>query len=148
MVTGWVKMKIFFWKYYFKHATFLYLPRLSSGHHQSFLLISYFLAESLKANKNQQKRPHILQYSFSQKTSFILQTLTHLTLKIICSLNTAKSLSDFTNFQANIFLFGVRKNICTAPFLDAQELHSWSTLKANVCISLYISWYRSYNFSF
>ena len=32
-----------------------------------------------------------------------------------------------------------QKNICTAPFLDAQELHSWSTLKANVCIFLYIS---------
>ena len=30
-------------------------------------LISYFLAESLKANKNQQKRPDNLQYSFSQK---------------------------------------------------------------------------------
>ena len=29
--------------------------------------------------------------------------------------------------------------ICTASFLDAQELHSWSTLKANVCIFLYIS---------
>ena len=43
---------------------------------------------------------------------------THLTLKIICAYNTAKNLSDFTNFLANIFLFGVRKNICTAPFLD------------------------------
>ena len=38
-----------------------------------------------------------------------------------------------------MFLFGVRKNICTAPFPDAQELLSWSTLKANVCIFLYIS---------
>ena len=42
-------------------------------------------------------------------------------------------------FSANMFLFGVRKNICTAPFLDPQELHSWSTLKANVFIFLYIS---------
>ena len=100
MVTGWVKMKIFFWKYYFKHATFLYLPRLSSGHHQSFFVISYFLEESLKANKNQQKRPHTLQYSFSKKTSLILQTSTHLTLKIICSLNKTKNLSDFTNFSS------------------------------------------------
>ena len=41
--------------------------------------------------------------------------------------------------QQNLLLFGVRKNICTAPFLDTQELHSWSTLKANVCIFLYIS---------
>ena len=44
---------------------------------------------------------------------------------------------NLTNFAANMFLFGVRKNICTAPFLDAQELHSSKTLKANVCIFLY-----------
>ena len=32
-----------------------------------------------------------------------------------------------------------RKNICPSPFFDAQELHSWSTLNANVCIFMYIS---------
>ena len=53
--------------------------------------------------------------------------------------NTAKNLSDFTSFLANLFLCGVRKNICTASFFDYQELHSWSTLKGNVCIFLYIS---------
>ena len=36
-----------------------------------------------------------------------------MTWKIICSRNTAKKLSNFTNFPANIFLFGVRKNIYT-----------------------------------
>ena len=46
---------------------------------------------------------------------------------------------DFTNFPANMFLFGFKKNICIAPFLEAQELHSWKTLKANVCIFLNIS---------
>ena len=61
-----------------------------------------------------------------------------MTLKIIYSRNAAKNLSHLTNFPANNFLFGFRKNICTASFLDAQELHSWSTLKANVCIFLYI----------
>ena len=48
---------------------------------------------------------------------FCSKNLTHFT-------NTAKDLSDFKNFPANMFLFGVRKNICTTPFLDAQELHS------------------------
>ena len=62
-----------------------------------------------------------------------------MTLKTICSRDTAKNLSDFTNFPANMFPFGVRKNICSALFLDAQEPHSWSTLKANVCIFLHIS---------
>ena len=42
-----------------------------------------------------------------------------------------------------MFLCGVRKNICTALFLDTQELDSWSTLKANVCIFLYISLKKS-----
>ena len=81
-------------------------------------------AENLKANKNQPKRSLILQYSFAQKTSLILRISTLLKLKIICSQNTAKKLSQFTNFPANMFLFGVRKNICTAPFPDAQELLS------------------------
>ena len=110
----------FFWKYYFRHTTFLYSPRCSSGHLQSFFLSSGFLAESLKASNTWQKRSPILQDSFNRKTSVFLRTLTHLTLKIICSRNTAK-------------------NICITPFLDAQERNFWSTLKANVCIFLYIS---------
>ena len=36
-------------------------------------------------------------------------------------------------------LFGVRKNICIAPFPDAQELLSYGSLKTNVCMFLYIS---------
>ena len=52
---------------------------------------------------------------------------------------TLKVLSHFTSFPANMFLVGVRKKICTTPFLEAQELHSPSTLKGNVCIFLYIS---------
>ena len=73
--------------------------------------ISDFLAESLRANKNYLKRSHIIQYSFAQKTSLILRTSIHLTSKILCSRNTAKNLSAFTNFPANMFLFGARKNI-------------------------------------
>ena len=60
-------------------------------------------------------------------------------VNIYSYINTVKNFSDFTNFPANIFLFSVRKNICTAPFLDAQELYSSSTLKTNVCLFLYIS---------
>ena len=41
-----------FLKKYFEHTMFLYLPTRYSGHHQSFFLISNFVAESLKANKN------------------------------------------------------------------------------------------------
>ena len=73
----------------------------------------------------------------SKKTWLILQTLTHLTLKNTCSRDTAKKPFSFYKFPTK-HLVGVIKNIDTAPFLDASELPSRSTLKANVCIFLYI----------
>ena len=51
--------------------------------------------------------------------------------------NTTKNLPHFTNFPPNSFLFCVRKNICTALFLAAQELHSRSILKC-LYISIYL----------
>ena len=38
-----------------------------------------------------------------------------------------------------MFMVGVRKNICTTLFLEAEELHFQSTGKANVCIFIIIS---------
>ena len=38
-----------------------------------------------------------------------------------------------------MFLVGSRKIICTAQFLDDQELHSPSTWKVNICVFLCIS---------
>ena len=78
-----------------------------------------------------------IQFRLKNLTRFT--TSSYLTLKIICFRNTVKNLSEFTIFPANMLLFGVRKNICAAPFLDAQELYSWSILKADVCIFMYIS---------
>ena len=131
-------LKLLFWKYFFGHTIFLYSSTRSSGHHQSFFLISDFLAESLKTSKNYQKRSLILQYSFAQKASLILWTSTHLTLKIICFRNTAKNLLDFTtSFLVNMFLFGCRKNICTPPFLDAQNCILavlWKQMSVYFCI--------------
>ena len=118
---------------------FYICPQVSMDIIRCFFYSFDFLAESLKSNKNWLKRSLIFQYSLAQKTSLILTTSTHLTLKIIYSHNAAKNLSYLANFPASIFLFGVKKSICTAPFLKAQELNSWSTLKANVCIFLYIS---------
>ena len=115
---------ILFLKILFRAYNFFIFVQTFQWTSSEFLLISDFLTESLKANKNLRKRSFILQYSFAQKTSLILRTSTHLTLKIICPHNTTKNLYDFTSFPANMFLFGVRKNICTAPSLDAQELHS------------------------
>ena len=119
-------LKILFWAYNFFIFVEMF-PRTSS----EFLFNFRF---SSRKSQSQQK-----QHSFARKTLLILRISTHLTLKIICSRNTAKNLSDFKDFPADMFLLGVRENICTAIFLDAQELHFWSTLKANVYIFLYIS---------
>ena len=107
-------LKIFFGAYNFSPHVPVNITRV--------FFIPELEAENLKANKNQPKRSLILQYSFAQKTSLILRISTLLKLKIIFSQNTAKRISQFTNFPTNMFIFRVRKNICTAPFPDAQEL--------------------------
>ena len=79
--------------------------------------------------KNLQKRSHVLQYSFAQKAhSFYEHQLTWHWKQYAPA--TQPKPFWFYKFSENTF---------TAPFLDAQELHSWSTLKANACIFLYIS---------
>ena len=100
-------------------------------------------------------KSHIKSLSFnfrffsskSQSQQKLAKKITHFTIKF-----RSKNLTYFTNvtvtqncknytpttqpkihslykFSSNMFLVGVRKNICTAPFLDAQELHSRSTGK-------------------
>ena len=130
-------LEFFFWKYSFGHTKFLYLPRRSSGYNQSFFnfRFSRFSKISKPTKSCKKDHTHVLQYGFAQKH---LTHFTNISALDIESNILQHNLSDFTNFT-NMFLFGVGTNICTAPFLDTQELHSWSTLKENVCIFLYIS---------
>ena len=106
-------------------------------------IIKVFLDFRFSRRKYQSQQKLLIKiiyfaYRFAQNISLILVTSTLLTLKIICSRQTSKNLSNFTNFLGNMFLVGVRKRICTPLFLDTQELHSWSTLEANACIFLCI----------
>ena len=88
--------------------------------------------------------------------NLILQISTPWTLRTTCPRNTAKTPSDpfIINLPENMFLSGVRNNICTAPFLDVEDAVSGCQetvqcntfseteirfLEANVCIFLYIS---------
>ena len=126
-----------YWKYYFWHTTFTLIHMFQRTSSKFFVLISDFLEQCLKTKKK------------------LLIKITHFTIQV-CS----KHLTHFTNlnsfdiennmlpkhcqkyfwlyFSRNMFLFGVRKNIWTAPFLETQELNSWRTLKANACIFLCI----------
>ena len=100
----------------------------------NFLFLNFldFLAGIVKAS---QQKDHSFYNRVSFKTSLILQTSTHSALR-------KKNLTHFTNFRANMFLVGFRKSIsiCTASFLDAQEMHSESAWKPNVRIFI---WWRS-----
>ena len=56
----------------------------------------------------------------SQSQQNLLIKITYVAIQV-CS----KHLTHFmTNFSGNMFLFGVGKSICTAPFTETQELHS------------------------
>ena len=96
---------------------------------------------SSRKSQNHQKLPKNITHFIIQ---FLSKNLTHFmnlnSLKITCSRNTAKNLSDFTtNFLANTFLFGVRRKHFHSTISWRPKLHSWSTLKANALIFLYIS---------
>ena len=124
------------------HAAFLYSSTCSVDIIKVFFFFFFwfqFFQQKVSKPTKIIDKDHLFCNSLPQKNSLILRTSTHLTLKIFCYRNTAKNLSHFTNFPANMFLFGVRKKNCNGPFLDIHELHSSSTLKANICIFLYIS---------
>ena len=101
LISGILFLKIF-WTYNF----FIFVHMF-----QSISEFFYFRFSSKKSQSQQKmtkKRPLILHDSFAKK-KLILWTSTHLILKIICSSNTTKNLSDLTDFPANMFLFGVRQ---------------------------------------
>ena len=90
-----------------------------------YLLISDFLVESFKAKTNS-KKDHSFYKTFSlKKSSLILRSSTSQHYKKSSS-NTTKNVTHLINFPAYIY---------ATPVLYAQELHSRSTWKANVCIS-------------
>ena len=110
-------LEVFFSKYYFRHIKILYWFKCSSGH-QSFFNIRFSNRKSQRQQKLAKKVTNFTIH-FRSKVSLISRTSTHLTLKIRCSLNTAKALFDFEIFQQTCFCFVPEKNICTASFLDA-----------------------------
>ena len=110
--------------------SFYICPNVPVGIIRVFFNFRFFSRKSQsQQKKNLQKRSHVLQYSFAQKAhSFYEHQLTWHWKQYAPA--TQPKPFWFYKFSENTF---------TAPFLDAQELHSWSTLKANACIFLYIS---------
>ena len=124
-------LKILFRRY----TTFLYSSTRSIRHHQSLF---YFKFSSRKSQNQQKLAKKITHFTIK----FRSKNLTHFrnlnSFDIENNMLPKHSQKPFSGFLANMFLFGVTKNICSAPFLDTQKLNSWRTLKANVCLFLYI----------
>ena len=106
------------------------------------LFIPEFVAENLKANKNQPKRSLILKYSFAQKTS-LLRSSTVLKLKIRCSQNTAKSLLSLLNLLSLLVTVWCQEKYlhCTISWRPRSTF-----LKHFKSKCLYISVYLSFCF--
>ena len=112
------------------------MSRRSSGHHQRFFYNFRISSRKSKSRQKLEKKSHILQYSFAKKTTLKLNSL-----DIENNMLPKHRLKPFWlyKFSSKNVSVWCQKNICTTPFLNAQELHFWGTLKANVCIFLYIS---------
>ena len=130
--------KIYFLKKVFRACNFYIFPHVSVDIIRVFFNFIFFSRESQSQQELPKKATHFT-IQFLWKTSLIIWTSTHLTLKIICCCNTAKNLSEFTKkFPASMSLFGVKKNICTPPFLDAQNYileALWKQMSVYFCIS-------------
>ena len=71
---------------------------------------------NLKANKNKQKRSLILQYSFTKKTSLILQTPTHSTLQKIYFCHFPTLAKNFPQLHLYEIQFSTRSALRSALF--------------------------------
>ena len=122
----------------FRAYNFLYSSTRFSGHHQSLLFNFRFFS---RESQSQQKLPKKVTH-FVKKTSLIIWTSTHLKLKIICYAVAIqpKKFSEFAkDFPANMFLYGTRKKHLHSTVSWRPKLRSWSTLKRNVRLFLYVS---------
>ena len=137
-------MEFFFWKYFSVSGIQLFYvgPHLSVDIIRVFFLFFNFLAESQK--KLAKKFIHFaIQFCSKNLTNFMKFKSLDIESNMLSQHNQKLyefyfTKIHFTNFPVNVFLFGVRKHLYCIIFWP-QRTNSSSTLKANVCIYLYIS---------
>ena len=126
MIQNLINNFFFFWKHFFGHTTFLYSSTRSSGHHQSLFKFPHVPVDIIRVfffnfrffsrkSQSQQKQSKKITHCTIQKTSLILWTSTYY-VSVWCQ----------------------KKHLHSTIFWR-PKLHSWSSLKANVRIFLYIS---------
>ena len=102
-----------------------------------YLLISDFLAQSLKTYKNWQKDDSFYKTVSLKKNLTYFTNLNLLNMGKMLSQHSQKP-THFTSFLPNMFLVGGKKKKmhCT---ISRRPRTAFSTWKANICIFLYIS---------
>ena len=111
---------IIFWKYFFRaYNFFIIVQKFRWISSPSFSNFRFFSINSQSQAKLAKRITHFTIQFRSKNHNHFMNLM-----KIICSRNTAKNLWLYKCSSVS------EKNICSAPFLDAQELHSWRTLKA------------------
>ena len=133
-------MEFFFLKYYFGHATFLYMLRRSSGHHQSFLKFQIFQQNVSKPTKSS-KKDRTFYNTVSPKKRHSFYESWHLATEKKALATLIRTFLALQIFLVNMLLFCFRKDICTKGFVDAKNCTLETLWKQmSVCfIFLYIS---------
>ena len=100
-----------FLKIFFSCIQLFYSSTRSSGYHLNFFFNFRFSSRKSQSQKKTSLKDHSFYNTVSLKTWLILWTLTHLTLKMICSRKIVKSLSDLANFPANVSVWCQKKHL-------------------------------------
>ena len=130
---------VFFGKYFFGHTTFLYSSTSSSGHHYCFFFnFRYFSRKSQSQQKLPKKITNFtIQFRSTNLTHFM--KLNSLDIKNNIFLQHSQKPFWLYEFSSkHVSVWGKKKHL--HPIISWRpKLHSWSILKANDRIFLYIS---------
>ena len=120
-------------------SIFLYSSTRSSGHYQSFFIISDFLAESLKARKKLPKKITHFAMQFRSKNLTHFMNLNSLDIENnMLPQHSKKSFGLHYKFSSKHVSVWLQKKHLHSTISWCPKLHSCSALKANVSIFLYI----------
>ena len=98
--------------------TFIFIHTFQWTSSEFFVL---FIFSSRKSQSRQKLAKNVTHFTVQFRSKDLIHFTNLNSLEIMCSGNTVKVLSDFTNFPANIFLFSVRKTFGLHHFLTPKN---------------------------
>ena len=127
-------LKLFFWKYFFEHKTFYIRPHVPLQHYQSsFFNLRFFSRKSQSQQKLPKKITHFT-IQFRSKNLYSHDIENDMLLQ-----HSKKPSWIYQKFFSKHVSVWCQKKHLHSTVSWRPKLHSWSTLKANVRLFLYIS---------